>query len=124
MIRLVHVSYSPSVTALNHYAPAHFLVHDPSYCTKMKTLTYLSFAALAAHASAQDIDTSDYPAACQQYCAPVAARATACDINGDEDDDDNDDCVCNGQGMSTAIPRCDACVAPFRVPGDDDYSGE
>ena len=88
----------------------------------MKAFAYLSFAALTTFASAQDIDTSDYPAACQQYCAPVAARATACDDNGG--DDDNDNCICNGQGMSTAIPRCDACVAPFRVPGDDDYSGE
>ena len=96
----------------------------------MKSLAYFSLAAFAVVASAQDIDTSDYPAACQNFCGPVATRAAACDANNNGDDDDDDDdgddesCICNGQGMSTAIPRCAACVEPFRVQDEDDFSGE
>lgn len=94
----------------------------PATFLNMKYFILLSAAVAIGLSSAQDIDTGDYPAACQQYCGPVAARSSACDANNDDGDDSETNCICNGSGMSTAIPRCDACVGPFRVPGDDDFS--
>lgn len=110
---------------LRSFVPAQVVSSSPSKY-KMKSLILLSTAIALGLASAQDIGTGDYPPACQQYCGPVAARSSACDSNnnnGDDDDDDNSEvnCICNGNGMSTAIPRCEACVIPFRIPGEDDY---
>lgn len=81
-------------------------------------LLILALGISAAHSQAIDIE--DVPASCQSACAPVIAVSDACDeLDGDEDASDWV-CVCAGQGMSTAVPECLACVQSAPMSGDDD----
>lgn len=82
--------------------------------------TLAGLAALAIHASAQDVDYNDLPSQCQSACAPVVSLTQQCDQQYNDDDDAGQlQCVCSAQNATMVIPLCEACYAMYDSDGHD-----
>lgn len=81
----------------------------------------LSVLALAiSSVSAQAIDTEDVPSTCLSACGPVVAASDVCEEQEDDGDDSEWTCVCNAQGMSSAVPDCMSCLQSNPTGDDED----
>lgn len=79
--------------------------------------------ALATRIAAQGIDAEDIAPNCVSACSSIPPAADACERQYDDtpnEDQQELDCICNAQGMRTAIPECEACQRQY-YGQDDDY---
>ena len=88
--------------------------------------------ALASRVAAQGLHTEDIAPNCASVCSAIVTASDACERQYDNDNDDNNnniddnddqqelDCICSAQGMSTAIPECEACQRQYYDQDDDD----
>lgn len=94
----------------------------------MLAATLFKLALLATFGAAQDIESSDFPDACQDACRAAVGISTSCDDSTDDDDDDDDNgdgddaqrkCVCNADNAQSLFSDCVSCA---KAQGNDDNS--
>jgi len=79
--------------------------------------------ALASRAVAQGIDRDDVSPRCSSQCDAIVSASDSCERQYDDvenEDQQELDCICNSNGLDTAIPECEACQRQYYVE-DDDY---
>lgn len=132
--RLIYRKH-PTSTLGNQVHLEHLILHllSPQRCntytsphiTTMHRTTLLSTLALAlaSRALAQGLDTDDIAPNCASQCSAIVTTSDACERQYDDtpNEDQNElDCICSANGMSSAIPECEACQRQYYAQ-DDDY---
>ncbi|KAL4819825.1 hypothetical protein BDW67DRAFT_124502 [Aspergillus spinulosporus] len=68
-----------------------------------------------------DLDRDDVPSDCHSACDPLVSISQRCDRQTDNDAAEAR-CICRANNASSIIPRCEACIAQYRLdnPSDND----
>lgn len=75
---------------------------------KMQFKTLALLFALTAVGAAQDIESDDFPQACQDTCRDAVSLSQHCDDTTEHDDQERD-CVCKGKNAESLLNNCAAC---------------
>ncbi|KAK8121581.1 hypothetical protein PG984_010251 [Apiospora sp. TS-2023a] len=86
----------------------------------MHAATLFQLALLATFGVAQDIESSDFPDACQEACGGAIGVSTTCDDSTD-DDDAQRNCVCTGDNAQSLFSDCVSCA---KAQGVDDNTSD
>ncbi|KAK7913784.1 hypothetical protein PG985_011487 [Apiospora marii] len=86
----------------------------------MLAATLFKLALLAASGVAQDIESDDFPSACQDACSGAVGISSRCDDSNDDDDAERN-CVCTSDNAQSLFSDCVSCA---KAQGKDDNDSD